>query len=152
FLARHGGGADRPGEIVDVAGRVLGRHRGHRHYTIGQRRGLGLAAARPRFVIAKDARRNRVMVGDRDELAVGEVTVGPATLYRDGSRVDRVKLRYRSEPVPCKLRDAPAAGPHRSLVVDLHEPMHAAAPGQTACLLEGGRVVGYGTITEQVPE
>jgi tRNA-uridine 2-sulfurtransferase len=146
FLARHGGRADRSGEIVDSEGRVLGRHPGHRRFTVGQRRGLGLAAHEPRYVLGTDAAKNRVIVGGREQLAVREVTVGPATLYRDGGRVDRVKLRYRSEPVPCSVSGKLSAGRHESLTVVLEEPVYGAAAGQTACLLEGERVLGHGTI------
>jgi tRNA-uridine 2-sulfurtransferase len=146
FLARHGGEPERPGDIVDRRGRVLGRHQGQRRVTVGQRRGLGLAAPEPRYVLAKDAAANRVVVGPRDELAVHAVTVRAATLYRDGGRVDRVKLRYRSDPVPCSLSRPAGAGAHESLTVELHEPFLGAAAGQTACLLEGDRVLGYGTI------
>jgi tRNA-specific 2-thiouridylase len=125
---------------------VLGRHRGHRHYTVGQRRGLGLAAGEPLYVLSKDGGANQVVVGGYDDLAIDRVTVAPATLYRDGARVDRVRLRYRSEPVACELEDDPAAGRHRALTLRLEEPVHGVAPGQTACLLDGDRVLGYGTI------
>jgi tRNA-specific 2-thiouridylase len=74
------------------------------------------------------------------------VTIAPATLYRDGARIDRVRLRYRSEPVACSLEDSPEAGTHDTLTITLDEPVHGVAPGQTACLLEGDRVLGYGTI------
>ena len=70
-------------------------------------------------VLAKDAARNRVTVGTLDELAVREVVIGPATLYREGGRVDRVKLRYRSEPVPCMLAAPAGRGSHDSLTVSL---------------------------------
>lgn len=146
FLSRHAREPDRAGSVVDRHGRVIGRHRGHRHYTVGQRRGLGVAAGEPLFVLAKDGRTNQVMVGGHDELAVSRVTVAPVTLYRDGARVDRVRLRYRSEPVACALEDSPQAGAHDVLTILLDEPVHGVAPGQTACLLEGDRVLGYGTI------
>lgn len=146
FLARHGRRPDRPGPIVDGEGRVLGRHRGHSHYTVGQRRGLGVAAPMPRYVLSKDAATNTVVVGARAQLAVDQVSLSAATLYRDGERVDRVKLRYRSDPVPCSLRGPLRPGPHPTLQVHLHEPVHGVAPGQTACLLDGERVIGYGTI------
>jgi tRNA-specific 2-thiouridylase len=126
---------------------VLGRHCGHRHYTIGQRRGLGVAARDPLYVLEKDGATNRVVVGGYDELAMRRVSVAPATLYRDGARVDRVRLRYRSEPVACELEDSPGAGAHDSLTVLLHEPVHGVAPGQTACFLEGDRILGSGTIS-----
>src|SRR5678816_1405461 len=69
FLARHAGLPDRPGEIVDTGGAVLGRHRGHHHYTVGQRRGLGVAATEPLYVVGTDAGANRVTVGPRAALA-----------------------------------------------------------------------------------
>ena len=68
FLAKHGGIEQRPGEIVDTAGRVIGSHRGHHGFTVGQRRGLGLANSEPLFVLGVDARTNRVTVGTRAEL------------------------------------------------------------------------------------
>jgi tRNA U34 2-thiouridine synthase MnmA/TrmU len=74
------------------------------------------------------------------------VTVAPVTLYRDGARVDCIRLRYRSEPVPCELEDSPDAGAHDALTVLLDEPVHGVAPGQTACFLEGDRILGSGTI------
>jgi tRNA-specific 2-thiouridylase len=146
FLSRHAARPDQGGDVVDRRGRVLGRHRGHRHYTVGQRRGLGVAAREPLYVLAKDGAANRVIVGGYDELAVRRVAVAPATLYRDGARVDRVRLRYRSEPVACELEGSPDAGEHDALSILLDEPVHGVAPGQTACLLEGDRVLGYGTI------
>ena len=146
FLSRHSQSSDQAGDVVDRRGRVLGRHRGHRHYTVGQRRGLGVASPEPLYVLAKDGRTNRVTVGGHDELAMRRVRVSRATLYRDGDRIDRVRLRYRSEPVACEVENGPAAGAHETLTVLLQEPIHGVAPGQTACLLEGDRVLGFGTI------
>jgi tRNA-specific 2-thiouridylase len=96
FLARHGQIEERPGEIVDLDGRVVGEHRGHHVYTVGQRRGLGVAGPEPLYVVATDARTNRVTIGPRSALRRTRVVVTDATLHRDGSEVDRVKLRYRS--------------------------------------------------------
>ncbi|HEV7774383.1 MAG TPA: tRNA 2-thiouridine(34) synthase MnmA [Conexibacter sp.] len=148
FLAKHGGIRERPGEIVDRAGRVIGRHRGHHGFTVGQRRGLGVATNEPLYVLGTDARRNLVIAGTRDELATSRVTVRGARLYRDGARVDRVKLRYRTTPCPARLlgADALAAGMHRSLEIELGEPVDGAAPGQMACLMDGETIVGWGTI------
>jgi tRNA-specific 2-thiouridylase len=148
FLAKHGGIGERPGEIVDRAGRVLGRHRGHHGFTVGQRRGLGVGSAEPLFVLAVDARTNRVIAGTREELQTTHVHVRGARLYRDGARVDRVKLRYRTTPLPARLRDAGAlaAGAHRALELELAEPVDGAAPGQLACLMDGETIVGWGTI------
>jgi tRNA-specific 2-thiouridylase len=144
FLARHGGRHDRPGEVVDASGRVLGRHPGHRRYTVGQRRGLGVAAGEPLFVLATDAAANRVVVGPREALAVSRVILRDVTLNRDGARVDGVKLRYRSAPLPCRVAAAP--GRHGRLTATLGERALGVAPGQTACLLDGDLIVGHGTI------
>jgi tRNA-specific 2-thiouridylase len=151
FIARHAARRDRDGEIVDRSGRVLGRHRGHRHYTIGQRRGLGVAATQPLYVLATDPATNRIVVGTQDDLAVQRVELSPATLYRQAGRVDHVRLRYRSEPLPCRIEGGAEPGAHRSLTVTLEETTHGVAAGQTACLMEGDRILGYGTIASASP-
>jgi tRNA-specific 2-thiouridylase len=150
FFERHGGIGDEPGEIVDRAGTVLGAHRGQHRFTVGQRRGLGEVSSRatePLFVLDKDAGSRRVTVGPHDALRVDQVRVRGARLRREGTRVDRVKLRYRSRPLPARVLGDPAAGPHRGLEVSLSEPVDGAAPGQLACLMDGELVVGWGTIT-----
>jgi tRNA-specific 2-thiouridylase len=146
FLARHGRLRERPGEIVDRAGSVLARHRGQHHFTVGQRRGLGLSAGEPLYVLDKDATTNRVTVGRAEELRTTRVSLRGVRLHRPGERVNRVKLRYRSRPLAARLVGRPAAGPHRGLELELAEPADAAAPGQLACLMEGERVIGWGTI------
>ncbi len=146
FLARHGDMSERPGDLVDRAGRVLGRHRGHHHYTVGQRRGLGVAAAEPLYVLATDATANRVTVGPREQLATRAVAVRGARLHRAGSEVDAVRLRYHSRAIGCRVAGDPEPGRHRRLDLELADPVDGAAPGQTACLLKGDVVVGYGTI------
>jgi tRNA-specific 2-thiouridylase len=144
FLARHGGGEDRPGDVVDAGGRVLGRHPGHRRFTVGQRRGLGVATGEPLFVLGTDASANRVVVGPREALAARTVVLRDVTLNRAGRRVDSVKLRYRSEPLPCRV--TAAAGHHATLTATLAERAFGVAPGQTACLMDCDLVVGHGTI------
>jgi tRNA-specific 2-thiouridylase len=144
FLARHARLRERPGEIVDAGGRVVGRHRGHHNFTVGQRRGLGVGAAAPLYVVATDAAANRVVVGPRAALARWQVRVSDAVLLRPGDRVDRVKLRYRSRPIGCVV--AGAAGKHPELRLELAEPAYGVAPGQTACLMDGELVVGHATI------
>jgi tRNA-specific 2-thiouridylase len=146
FLARHGGLADRPGEIVDADGRVLARHRGHHHFTVGQRKGLGVAAAEPLYVLATEAGSNRVVAGPRSALATRAVALRGARLHRAGDEVDRVKLRYRAAAVACRVAGGAGPGVHRRLELELGEPVDGAAPGQTACLLRGDVVVGWGTI------
>jgi tRNA-specific 2-thiouridylase len=148
FLARHGNFHGGAGDIVDEYGNVLGRHDGQHRFTVGQRRGIGIGAAgEPLYVLDKDAAGNRVIVGPRDALRTTTVTVRNARLHRAGARVDRVKLRYRSRPLPCRIAGDAQAGPHRALTLELSEPVDGAAPGQLACLMDGEVVVGWGTIT-----
>jgi tRNA-specific 2-thiouridylase len=143
FLARHAGLDDRPGEIVDRDGTVLARHRGAHHFTVGQRKGLGVAAPEPLYVLATDMGSNRVVAGPRAALATTGVALRGARLYRDAAQVDRVKLRYRSKAIPCRVAAEHGRG---RLELELLEPVDGAAPGQTACLLRGDVVVGWGTI------
>jgi tRNA-specific 2-thiouridylase len=146
FLSRHGKIGEGQGALVDRDGQVLGTHRGQHRFTVGQRRGIGLAGREPLYVVAKDAAANRVVVGPRRQLYCGAVAVRGAQLHRSGDRVDRVKLRYRSRALPGKLVGAPSAGRHASLEVVLREWAEAVAPGQLACLMDGELVVGWGTI------
>ena len=135
FLARHGGLRERPGDIVDRAGRVLGRHRGHHGFTVGQRKGLGVAATEPLYVLATDARANTVTVGTRAELATSTVRVRGLRLH--GAEPDAVRLRYHAPALGCRLEG------NR---IHLDEPFDGAAPGQTAVFLRGDAVVGCATI------
>jgi tRNA-specific 2-thiouridylase len=147
FLARHGDLEARPGPIVDQDGNVLARHLGQHRFTVGQRRGIGIDRDGPLYVLDKDAATNTVTVGPRSALQTRRVAVRAASLHRDGSRVNRVKLRYRSRPLPARLAGDPPAGRHRRLTVELEEALEGAAPGQLACLMDGELVVGWGTIT-----
>jgi tRNA-uridine 2-sulfurtransferase len=139
FLTRHEGG-----EIVDLEGRVLGLHDGQHRFTVGQRRGIGVAGPEPLYVIRKD--QSRVVVGPRAALATTSVSVAGAMLYRDAREVDRVKLRYRSRPGACTIAGDKPAGRHRALTLELEEPVLGVAPGQTACLMRGDAVIGFATI------
>ena len=147
FLARHGGLTDRRGQIVDVQGRVLGRHSGQHRFTVGQRRGLGIVAAgEPLYVLDKNAARNEVTVGPRYALETARVRLRHARLLRPAARVDRVKLRYRSRPLRCRVADDAEPGPHSTLELALSDAADGAAPGQLACLMDGELVIGWGTI------
>ena len=148
FLARHAGLAERPGEIVDSRGRVLGRHRGHHDFTVGQRRGLGIGGGAPRYVLAKDAERNRVVVGRREELAERTLILRSPTLLREPERVKAVRPRHGSAPLPCRV----AARGDGELRLELEVPGFGLAPGQTASLLDGDLIVGHGTIAAPARE
>jgi tRNA-specific 2-thiouridylase len=144
FLQRHGGPRlRRPGEIVDRQGRVLGRHEGHHNYTVGQRRGLGIASPEPVYVLEKDAASNRVVVGPKHELATRTVSLEDATLHRPASEVEQVRLRYHAKPIACRAFERGGR-----VLLALESDAHAVAPGQLACLMRQDRVVGEGTIGE----
>ena len=145
FLRRHGGLRERDGAVIDSAGRTLGRHRGHHDFTVGQHRGIGVSAPEPLYVLATDAAANTVTVGTRAELEKRSVRVRDAVLHRDGGEVDRVKLRYRSKALPATL-EATGRGRHPVLEVELGEAFPGVAPGQTAVLMAGEKIVGHGTI------
>lgn len=138
FLARHGGLREREGDVLDAAGAVLGRHRGHFHYTVGQRRGLPVQRPEPLYVLQTDARANTITLGPREALEVDRVPLRGVRLHRgDGAEVDGVRLRYHARIVPCRLEPDAVA---------LAEPFSAPAPGQTAVLLAGDVVIGCATI------
>jgi tRNA-uridine 2-sulfurtransferase len=154
---------------VDTAGRVLGHHRGAYRYTVGQRRGLGIAAPTPRYVLRVEPATGRVVVGERAELAVATVELDQVTAT-DGRplRPARAKVRLRAHgtEVGCQVvpldptspkgpggspGDAPAQ--HRGMRVrlELDAPVDAVAPGQAGVLYDGDLVLGGGTVTSTVP-
>lgn len=135
-----------PGEIVDREGRVLGEHAGLIRYTIGQRKGIGVAACEPLYVLGKDAFANQLIVGFKDELLSSGVVACDVNLISggvlEGPREVQVKTHYRQRPVPAV---AEQTGPDE-LTVTFDEPQRAAAPGQAAVLYKGDIVLGGGTI------
>jgi tRNA-uridine 2-sulfurtransferase len=142
FLQRHGGPRlRRAGEIVDRDGRVLGRHDGQHNFTVGQRRGLRLSSQQPLYVLDKNAETGRVTVGPREALQTARVRLEGVRLHRPREAVDAVRLRYRSAPIPCRVRDNGG-----QLELELERPGTDVAPGQLACLMRGESVVGEGTI------
>lgn len=147
FLRRHAGLADRPGPVIDPEGRKLGEHPGHHHFTVGQRRGLGVAADEPLYVLETDADSNTVRVGPRKRLSTDRIRLRDAVMHRDGRRVDRVRLRYHTEPVPARV--SVPAGNHERLEIELERPFDGPAPGQAAVLMSGDVVVGHATIAAQ---
>ena len=139
---------DRPGAIVDCAGAVLGRHDGLANYTVGQRKGIGVAAPEPYYVVAKRPETSELVVGFADEARISSVLTGPvrwqALACLDGPRAASVKLRYRSRAVPCIIEPEPE-GRVRAV---LREPQPTTAPGQFAVFSVGDTVLGGGMIEE----
>lgn len=150
FFNRHAAQDARRGEIVHVDGRRLGEHDGQHLFTVGQRRGIRVPASEPLYVVRKDAASGQVTVGPRSALAATSVSVAGAMLHRDGTEVDRVKLRYRSAPMGCRIVGNARPGRHRTLEIELDQPVLGVAPGQTACLMRGDGVIGFATIAPTV--
>jgi len=139
FLGRHGVGPSE-GPIVDEHGTELGRHDGFWRFTPGQRRGLGLAAAEPLYVLGTRPAANSVVVGPRESLARTRVSAR-GRLYGGAERVE-AKLRYRSPAVPARVEQT-----SRGFRLELDEPAYGVASGQAAVLYDDEAVVGYGLIT-----
>lgn len=137
------------GDIVDKDGRVLGQHDGIQHYTIGQRKGLGIAWAEPLYVIGLDVARNRVIVGDRASAAQNECTVNRVnwvSIAEPGAPIRaEVQIRYRSHPVPVSVIPLPDA--RVKLIFD--EPQFGITPGQGAVWYDGDILLGGGIIESQ---
>jgi tRNA-specific 2-thiouridylase len=134
------------GPIVDGEGQQVGTHSGYAHYTVGQRRGLGIAAASPRYVREIRPERNEVVVGTRDDLAVTAFEADARHFIAGDPPADRfegqVRIRHRSEDVACEVT---VIGTDR-LVVETAEPVWAPAPGQSAVLYRGEECLGGGRI------
>ncbi|MDX2243539.1 MAG: tRNA 2-thiouridine(34) synthase MnmA [Leptolyngbyaceae cyanobacterium bins.302] len=137
------------GEIVDQSGRVLGYHDGIHHYTIGQRKGLGIAHSEPLYVVALDTAKNQVIVGERDATLAPECTVqrvnwvsiaAPATPIRG-----EVQIRYRSPAVPATV--IPLDNARVRVVFDAPQP--SITPGQAAVWYEGEMLLGGGIIERE---
>ncbi|HYM02509.1 MAG TPA: tRNA 2-thiouridine(34) synthase MnmA [Stellaceae bacterium] len=139
-------GAIEPGEIVDEAGRVLGRHAGVIHFTVGQRKGIGIASPEPLYVLSLDPATRRVTVGPREALAATRVAIAGVNwlgspVPRDGIAVT-VKLRSAQPPVAARLFLDGAGG--GEAVLD--EPAFGVAAGQACVVYDGTRVLGGGWI------
>lgn len=141
------GVAAAPGDVVGADGEVLGRHLGQWRYTIGQRRGLGVAWDEPLFVLERRPETNEVVVGPRQALETRVVWLREVVdLGVTGAGELSVQLRYRAGAVRVAAVDS--AGPN-GLRITLAEPFEAAAPGQSAVLYDNETVVGGGAITGQ---
>jgi tRNA-specific 2-thiouridylase len=148
FLDRHGGLGPRHGAVLDSRGARLGSHPGAHLFTVGQRRGLGIAGPEPLYVLATDARANTVTVGPRAALLAGEMPVRDLTLHRAANAVDGLRLRAHGRTYSCRLAGRLAPGRHPHTLLTLAEPAERTAPGQLACLYAGDVVVGHGTVAE----
>lgn len=142
FLEKYNGSAFKKGEYTDIDGRVLGKHNGHQCYTIGQRKGLGIALGKPQFVISKDVATNRVVLSDEEHLFKTKVYVKNINLMAaetlDQPIVCTAKLRYSAKDDECvvyKLNDDEA-------LIEFKNPQRAPSPGQSAVFYDGKTVLG----------
>jgi tRNA-specific 2-thiouridylase len=149
-VQRFAADAAQPGDIVDMSGRVIGRHSGVIHFTVGQRKGLGISGeATPLFVVALDAPSARVIVGPRDALRVRKIALTDVNwLAPMADVVDcAVKVRSTREPVAARVfaKDGGCAE------VELSGGESAVAPGQGCVFYDGTRVLGGGWISSAEP-
>ena len=148
FLERYTGQPMQPGNFVDEQGHVIGRHKGAARYTIGQRKGLGLALGAPVYVCGKDMEKNTVSVGPEAALFSDTVIVDDMNWISIPELTEpihiKAKIRYRHAEQPVTV--SPMEDGRVKLVFD--EPQRAAAIGQAAVLYDGDVVVGGGTIVD----
>lgn len=146
FLDGYLGASGAPGDFIDLDGTILGRHRGIRHYTVGQRKGLGISFARPMFVAGIDARHNTVTLAPNEALMGGGFTASQVN-WIDFEAPDKpmrlqVKIRYGAKPAGALV--TPLADPGAQVLFD--EPQRAITPGQPAVFYDGEYLVGGGII------
>jgi tRNA-specific 2-thiouridylase len=148
-VEKHTAESDRPGPILDEAGRTVGQHRGIASYTVGQRKGLGIAAAVPLYVTAIESERNTVIVGTKEqtygtELIANNLNWIAITGPEHPIKV-KAKLRYRhtaAEATVIPQNDG-------AVRVEFNEPQMAITPGQAIVFYDGERVMGGGTIIKR---
>ncbi len=146
FLQQYSERVNRPGQIVTGDGTVLGEHTGLAFYTIGQRKGLGVSAAEPLYVLRKDVTHNRLVVGPREALGQTRLPVRDVS-WVAGAPPDTtiqalVKIRYKATLVPAEIT---AVSANRAEIL-FNEPVAGATPGQGAVFYEGDICLGGGLI------
>jgi len=145
-----------PGDIVDTRGNVIGRHEGLAYYTIGQRKGLGLAVGEPLFVLALDAARNVVTVGRAEELGKRELFAGAVNWIAGSAPRGEIrvsaKIRYRAGQVPATVYPhagpPPVRGEGAEVRVIFDQPLRDITPGQAVVFYDGAVCLGGGIILQ----
>ena len=138
---RYGGGA-----FVDSEGRKLGTHCGYPFYTIGQRKGLGIALGYPAYVLKINCAKNTVMLGSEEQLLTDHMLIENPEWVDGIPESISVRVRYRSHPIEC---DSPIAVDGERWLVRLHQAVQAITPGQSAVFYNGNTVVGGAYIADQ---
>jgi len=149
FLKKECGTVFANGDYVDIDGNYLGKHLGHQHYTIGQRKGLGIALGKPQFVISKDADTNRVVLSDEEYLFKNRVYIKDIN-YSFMERTDKpfnctAKLRYSAKDTACRIEPLSET----TAVIEFETPQRAATPGQSAVFYDGDILLGGGIIEKE---
>lgn len=149
FIERYTGEKSRRGDFTDINGKVLGEHKGIIRYTVGQRKGLGIALGKPRFVISKNAETDTVVLGDESELFYKRVLVNRLNFIPfdnlEGEMRVTAKLRYRHTEQPAVIYPG-----EDGVIIEFDEPQRAPSPGQAAVFYDGDIVVGGGTIVKGI--
>jgi tRNA-specific 2-thiouridylase len=135
---------DLPGKTLDKDGNEVGHHKGYMHYTIGKRRGFYVHGAHePHFVLAQNPKDNTITVGKKGDLAVKNVYINNLNMFIDDKEFEcGVKLRYRSQMLPCKVTIK-----ENEAHIELFEDAIGVASGQAAVFYDGQKVIGSGWIT-----
>jgi tRNA-specific 2-thiouridylase len=145
FLERYRGSQETAGELVDTAGKVVGRHGGYQQFTIGQRKGLGVTFGAPRFVVRIEPETRRVVIGTREDLARDTLEADRANWLCDATPEAfrcAAQIRYQHQAAACAVtRDS-----DDRFRVTFDEPQYGVAPGQAVVLYDGDRVLGGGWI------
>ncbi len=145
FINRFRGEQETAGELVDTEGTVLGQHNGYEKFTIGQRRGLGIAFGEPRYVVEINADNHRVVIGKKEDLACRQLTANRlnflTTIESTCFSAD-TKIRYRHSAAPAQIE----LMENDQMQVTFENPQNGVAPGQAVVLYEGDRVLGGGWI------
>lgn len=149
FLERYTGCAARAGDFLDAAGNVIGRHRGVTHYTVGQRKGLGMSFGRPMYVTSIDAGRNTVTLGGEKERYASALTAANLNFIPfdtlESAVPAEVKVRYSASPAKARLIPLPGGRAR----VEFDAPQKSVAPGQAVVFYSGDLVLGGGTIVSK---
>ena len=146
FIEQYTGQSSEPGDFVDKEGKVLGKHKGQIHYTIGQRRGLGISAPESLYVCGKSLDSNKVILGGKQDLMstccyINDINLIPFD-HLDKPIKCKVKTRYRQPEQPATVEQLG----DDLLKITFEEPQRAVTPGQAAVLYDGDMVLGGGTI------
>lgn len=149
FIERAVPGTVKPGSFVDTEGKPIGEHKGITHYTIGQRRGIAVAFGKPMYVVAKDAEKNTVTLGEDEDLRASSLEAYDFNLisveFLSGPIQIQAKIRYNQTEQDATLIPE-ENGTYR---VDFARPQRAIAPGQAVVCYMGDTVIGGGTIRSQ---